>query len=78
MIQENVVNVLLEETMWLGLIFLAGFLVLSYFLTMRSGKVSGFAARFPKVYMILILLFLALLANVYFNFWLPLLNGGTE
>ena len=77
MIQENVINVLVEGTMWLGLLFLAGFLVLSYFLTMRSGKVANFAGRFPKIYMILILLFLALLANIYFTYWLPLLNGGS-
>jgi hypothetical protein len=76
MIQEDIVRVLVEETMWLSIVFLAGFLILSYILTVKSRSVQNFAGRFPQVYMILILVFLALLANVYFNFWLPLINGG--
>lgn len=77
MIQEDIIQILVEETMWLSIVFLAGFLILSYILTVKSKSVQAFAARFPQVYMILILIFLALLANVYFNFWLPLVNGGT-
>lgn len=76
MIQEDIVKILVEQTMWLSIVFLAGFLILSYILTVKSKSVQAFAGRFPQVYMILILIFLALLANVFFNVWLPLINGG--
>ena len=76
MIQEDIVKTLVEETMWLSIVFLAGFLILSYILTVKSKSVQGFAGRFPQVYMILILIFLAFLASVFFSVWLPLLNGG--
>jgi uncharacterized membrane protein YhdT len=70
------INEILENTMWLGLLFLAGVLVLSYILTAKSKSVQSFANRFPQAFMILILLFLALLATIYFTFWLPLIEGG--
>lgn len=69
------IDELFQSTVFLSFIFVLMFILIVYLFTFRSTKIQSFSARFPRIFMIFILIILALLANIYFTIWLPYING---